>query len=186
MTAPIFVLAAGGFFESLGDTIRQTGEQFGFTWPLFLSQVISFLIVCAALQHYAYKPILKVLEQRRQRIAESLENAEKIKVELTQAEKKRAEILSRANDEAQKMITEARASANALAQTREQAAIAEAERIILQAREATQLEHDRMLVELRKEVGRLVVDTTGKVTGKVLTLEDQKRLSEEAAREIAA
>ena len=48
------------------------------------------------------------------------------------------------------------------------------------------LERDRMLAELRREVARLVVDTTGKVTGKVLTAEDQRRLSEEAAREIAA
>jgi len=39
---------------------------------------------------------------------------------------------------------------------------------------------------LRREVARLVVDTTGKVTGKILTAEDQRRLSEEAAREIAA
>ena len=84
------------------------------------------------------------------------------------------------------MIHEARASAAALAQTRQQEAIAEAEGIIVQAREASVLERDRMLAELRREVARLVVNTTGKVTGKVLTVEDQRRLSEEAAREIAA
>ena len=54
------------------------------------------------------------------------------------------------------------------------------------AREATSLEHDRILSELKREVGRLVVDTTAKVTGKVLTADDQKRLSEEAARQVAA
>ena len=43
-----------------------------------------------------------------------------------------------------------------------------------------------MLAELKREVGRLVIDTTSKVTGKVLTADDQKRLSEEAAREVAA
>jgi F-type H+-transporting ATPase subunit b len=43
-----------------------------------------------------------------------------------------------------------------------------------------------MLAELRREVGRLVVDTTAKVTGKVLTLDDQKRLAEETNRELAA
>ena len=73
-----------------------------------------------------------------------------------------------------------------MAQTRQQEAIAEAEGIIVQAREASVLERDRMLAELRREVARLVVNTTGKVTGKVLTVEDQRRLSEEAAREIAA
>ena len=49
-----------------------------------------------------------------------------------------------------------------------------------------QLEHDRMLSELKREVGRLVIDTTSKVTGKVLTTEDQRRLSEETARQVAA
>ena len=184
--APILATADAGLLQSLLDSARQTGEQFGVNWPLFLSNVISFLLVCAALHHFAYKPILLALEMRRQRIAESLANAEKIKQQLADAEAKHAEILERANGEAQKMINEARASADALGQVRQQQAIAEAEAIIAQAREAIVLERDRMLTELRREVARLVVDTTGKVTGKVLTAEDQRRLSEEAAREIAA
>ena len=173
-------------FDSLLDSARQTGEAFGVNWPLFLSNAVSFLIVAWLLNRFAYRPILDVLEARRQRIAESLENAEKIKRQLAVAEAEHAQILQKADGEAQKMIEEARAAAAALAQTREQAAIAEAEGIIAQAREATVLERDRMLAELRREVARLVVDTTGKVTGKILTAEDQRRLSEEAAREIAA
>jgi len=153
---------------------------------LFLSNVISFLLVCALLARFAYHPILEVLEERRSRIAESLKNAERIKAQLADAEARHAEILERANAEAQKMIHEARASADALGQIRQQQAITEAEAIVAQAREAIVLERDRMLADLRREVARLVVDTTGKVTGKVLTPEDQRRLSEEAAREIAA
>ncbi len=180
------ILAETGILEGLLQTARETGEQFGVNWPLFISNVVSFLIVCWLLQRFAYKPVLKVLEQRRQRIAESLENADQIKAQLAEAETRHAEILARANAEAQKMIEEARASAAALAQTREQQAIAEAEGIIAQAREAVTTEHQRMLADLRREVGRLVIDTTAKVTGKVLTPDDQKRLSEETAREIAA
>jgi len=180
--APILAESGG----SILDSARQTGEAFGVNGPLFISQCVSFLLVCWLLSRFAYRPILNVLEQRRQRIAESLENAEKIKAQLAEAETKHAEILERANGEAQKMINEARTSAAALAQTRQQQAIAEAEGIIAQAREAIGLERDRMLAELRREVARLVVDTTGKVTGKILTADDQRRLSEEAAREIAA
>jgi F-type H+-transporting ATPase subunit b len=54
------------------------------------------------------------------------------------------------------------------------------------ARQATEAEHARMLADLRREVGRLVVETTAKVTGKVLTSDDQKRLAEETNRELAA
>jgi F-type H+-transporting ATPase subunit b len=84
------------------------------------------------------------------------------------------------------MIEEARSSAQALADKRAQQAISEAEQIIAKAREATAIERQKTLAELKGEVGRLVIATTAKVTGKVLTAEDQKRLSEEAAREAAA
>lgn len=178
------ILAATGV--SILDSARQTGEQFGFNKVLFFSNVISFLVVCALLNRFAYKPILRALEVRRQQIAQSLDNAEQIKAQLADAEAKHAEILDRANGEAQKMITEAREAANALAQTRQQQAIAEAEQIVVQAREGIALERDRMMADLRREVVRLVVETTGKVSGKVLTAEDQRRLSQDAASEIAA
>jgi F-type H+-transporting ATPase subunit b len=96
------------------------------------------------------------------------------------------DILAKANSDAQKMIDEARASAQALADKRAQQAIGEAEQIIARAHEATKIERDKTLAELKREVGRLVINTTAKVTGKVLTAEDQNRLSEEAAREVAA
>jgi len=178
------ILAATG--GSILDSARQTGEQFGFNKILFFSNVISFLIVCALLNRFAYRPILNVLEERRQRIAQSLQNADQIKTQLAEAEVKHSAILDRANAEAQKMIAEARIAVNALAEIREQQATAEAEQILVRAREATVLERDRMLAELRREVVRLVVDTTGKVTGKVLTAEDQRRLSQEASSQIAA
>ena len=53
-------------------------------------------------------------------------------------------------------------------------------------KEASAIEHERTMTELKRELGRLVVNTTAKVTGKVLTTDDQKRLQEEAARQIAS
>lgn len=168
------------------NIITDTARQFGVEPILLFSQIISFVVVAALLQKFAYKPIVDVLEERRKKIAESLENAEKIKRQLADAEAKHAEILARANVEAQKMIEEARASAATFAEQRQQQAIADAEQIISKAREALELERNRAFADLRREVSRLVIETTGKVAGKILTPDDQKRLSEEAAREIAA
>jgi F-type H+-transporting ATPase subunit b len=168
------------------SSARATGEQFGFAWPLFLSNCISFLIVCGLLQKFAYKPVVTVLEARREKIAQGLKNAERIKAELADAEKKKAEILAQANAEAQRMIEEARASAAAVAERKTQQAIAEAEQIVAKAHEATEIEHGRMLAELKREVGRLVIETTTKVTGKVLNEDDQRRINEETASQIAA
>src|SRR5712692_4853829 len=168
------------------ESARQTADTFGWNWQLFLSQVVSFCIVAFLLRRFAYKPILGVLEERRRRIEEGLINADKIKKELAEAEKRYAEILAKANADAQKMIDEGRESSAHLAERKQQEAVAAAEQIIAKAREASAIEHERTMEALKRELGRLVVDTTAKVTGKVLTADDQRRLQEEAARQLAS
>jgi len=168
------------------DSAKETADTFGWNPWLFFSQVISFVIVALLLRRFAYKPILGVLEERRRRIEEGLLNADKIKKELAEAEKRYAEILGKANADAQKMIDEARESSARLAERKQQEALAAAEQIIAKAREASAIEHERTMEALKRELGRLVVDTTAKVTGKVLTSDDQRRLQEEAARQLAS
>jgi F-type H+-transporting ATPase subunit b len=167
------------------DILRETAETFGWNWKLFLSQIISFCIVAFLLRRFAYKPIVAVLEDRRRKIEEGQLNAEKIRKELAEAEKRYKEILAKADADAQRMIDEARQSAAHLAERKQQEAIAAAEQIIVKAKEAAALEHERQMQALKRELGHLVVETTAKVTGKVLTPEDQKRLQEEAARQVA-
>jgi F-type H+-transporting ATPase subunit b len=174
-------LAAG----SIGDIARDTAETFGWNPKLFFAQVISFIIVAVLLRAFAYKPILAVLHQRRDQIAQAQLNAEKIKQQLAESERRHAEILAKANAEAQKMIDEARASASAVAERKQQEAIAAAEQIVAKAREASAIEHEHTMAQLKRELGRLVVDTTAKVTGKVLTSDDKRRLQEEASRQLA-
>ena len=181
MDLVIAAAASGGFSEM----VRDTAETFGWNWKLFLAQVISFCIVALLLRKFAYKPILAVLEDRRHKIEEGQLNAEKIRKELADAEKRYQEIVDKANADAQRMIDEARESAAHLSERKQQEAITAAEQIVTKAKEAAALEHERQMQALKRELGRLVVDTTAKVTGKVLTAEDQKRLQEEAARQVA-
>lgn len=170
------------FAGIIGDTAR----DFGVNWEHFFAQALSFCIVAFLLHRFAYKPILGVLEERRARIAEGLANAERIKAELAKTESTRQEVLAKAVAQAEKLIEEARAAAARVQEVETQQAIAAAEQILAKAREAAAQDHARMLAELRAEVGRLVVDTTAKVTGKVLTLDDQRRLAEETNRQLAA
>src|SRR5207253_9794630 len=96
--------------SSILDSAKETAETFGWNLWLFLSQVISFTIVALLLRRFAYKPILKVLEERRQQTAEGHLNAEKIKQQLAEAEQRHAEMLAKANVQTQKTIDEARES----------------------------------------------------------------------------
>src|SRR5881275_1494915 len=127
----VMIAATSGGFT---DMLRDVADTFGWNPWLFLSQVISFTIVALLLRRFAYKPILAVLEERRQRIAEGLLNAEKIKQQLAEGEARQKEILAEANANAQKMIDEARASAGVIAERKQQEAIVAAEQILAKAR----------------------------------------------------
>jgi F-type H+-transporting ATPase subunit b len=181
MNGFILLAEAGG-----GGPLQEIARTFGVDWAHLTAQIISFGIVCFLLHRFAYRPVLAMLEARREEIAEGLANAEKIKAELARTEAQRQEAMMEANAQATKLIEEARAAAARVQEQETQKAIAAAQSIVEKAHQATQAEHARMLAELRREVGRLVVETTAKVTGKVLTLDDQKRLAEETNRELAA
>jgi F-type H+-transporting ATPase subunit b len=149
-------------------------------------QLISFSIVFFVLWKFAYKPIFTMLQTRREKIAESLANAEKIKAEVARTEVERQKILAEAGDKANKLIDDARQAAARVRETETQKAISAAEQIVAKAREAAAQDHDRMLAELKREVGRLVVQTTATVTGKILTPDDQRRLADETKKQLAA
>jgi F-type H+-transporting ATPase subunit b len=175
-------------FASVGSDLAQTGQdiahKFGWDLPHFIAQAVSFTVVAILLRMFAYQPILKVLADRRQTIADSLAAAEKTKQELARTEAMQREVLDKANAQATKLIEEAREAAGRVREQETQKAITEAAQIIAKAREATALERDRMLVELKRDVGLLVVRTTTAVTGKVLTADDQQRLAEETRRQL--
>ena len=161
-------------------------EQLGIDWRALTTQLISFSIVFFVLWRFAYKPIFAMLQMRREKIAESLTNADRIKVEVAKTEADRRKILADAGDQATHLIDEARAAAARVREAETQKAVAAAEQIVAKAREAAAQDHARMLAELKREVGRLVVQTTATVTGKVLTADDQKRLAEETEKQLAA
>ena len=169
-----------------GGQIQQIASTFGVDWTHLGAQIISFSIVCAVLYLLAYKPILRMLDLRRQQIAAGLANAERIKAALARTEIERQDVLRKAEAEGQQLIEEARAAAARVQSEETRKAIAAAEQVVVRARETADRDRARMLAELRHEVGRLVVQTTATVTGKILTAEDHRRLAEETASQLAS
>ena len=177
---PAFLLAelqGGGQIEKIAGT-------FGVDWSHLIAQIISFCIVCALLYWWAYQPILKMLAERRRQIAQGLLDTEKIRAELARTETLRHEVMLKANVEATKIIEEAHAAAARVQQDETQRAIAAAEQIVVKAQVAAAQDYERMLNELKREVGRLVIQTTATLTGKILTTEDQRRLADETAKQL--
>jgi F-type H+-transporting ATPase subunit b len=169
-----------------GGQVAEIARTFGVDWSHLTAQIISFGIVCVLLRRFAYKPVLKMLNERRRQIEQGLADTQKIKAELAQTEILRQQVLMQANARATKLIEEAHSAAARVQQQETQKAIAAAEQIITKAREAAAQDYARMLADLKREVGRLVVQTTASVIGKVLTAEDQKRLAEDTVKRMAA
>ena len=161
-------------------------ETLGIQWPKLIAQFVNFAIVLFVLWRFAYKPVFQLLEARRQKIADGIANADKIKAQLAETEAERKRVLAEAGDNANKLIDDARQAAARVREVETQKAISAAEQIIIKAREAAAQERAQMLASLKREVGRLVVQTTSTVTGKILTADDQKRLAEETEKQLSA
>jgi F-type H+-transporting ATPase subunit b len=159
-------------------------DTLGIQWKELIVQTISFSVVLLVLWKLAYKPVFNMLETRKAKIAEGLANAEKIKTELAKTEAARQKILADAGDLANKIIAEARAAAARVGEVETQKAVTAAEQILIKAREAAAQERAATLAALKREVGRLVVQTSMTVTGKILSPVDQNRLAEETQRQI--
>lgn len=160
-------------------------DTFGVTWAKFLAQGVIFLIVYFVLKRYAFGPVLAMLEARRKRIADGESKLEKIARDLATAEENARAIIEKANTDGNRLIKEAGESAALVAEKKKQDAVQEAAQILAKAREAAKLEHEQLLSQLKREFGRMVVDATSRVTGKVLNNDDQDRINRETAAQVA-
>ncbi len=153
-------------------------EQFGIQPILLIAQIVNFVILLFILKKFLYGPILKVLETRRLKIAESLKNAEDIEKKLAQTEEDREKALEKAAKEAQRILDEAKSSATQVVADAHGKASQDIEDLMKKGQEQLKVERDKMQQEIRNELSNLVVLALEKVIGKTVTTKDQKELIE--------
>ncbi len=178
------VVAAAADSGGAGQ-LATIAATFGVDWPHLLAQVASFSIVCLLLWLFAYHPVLRMLEERRKQIAQGIANAERIDAALAAIELQRRDVLAGARAEAAQIVEDAHVAGERVRAQEARRATLAAEQIVRKAHDAAAEEHARVLREARREVGRLVVMTTAAVAGKVLTADDQRRLADATARQLA-
>ena len=98
---------------SLVETADGIVKTFGIDWPMLIAQAINFLIVALVIWKFAFKNILSTIKEREKQIADSLVNADKIKLELEETEKQQQETLQEASLAAKKTISSAQEQAKA-------------------------------------------------------------------------
>ncbi len=150
----------------------------------YVFQLVNFLILFLLLRKFLYNPIAGYMEQRREEIRNTLEqaendkeaarmNREKYEKQILEAKKEAAEILNRATKQGDDMISQSKVEAKKQAQN-----------IIEQAKKEINLEKERVFMELRDEVGRLSVDIAEKIIAQNIDYASQEKLIKEYLAEV--
>ena len=160
-------------------------EQFGINAKFLVAQILNFCLVAFILYRFAFKPVLKTIEERQAKIADGLQYAEEMKSKLAESERKEAETLRQAHREAQRIVAATRENSKAILEKHTQEAVARADGILKKAEHSIGLERNKMLSEVQEEIVGLVVRTTEKVLKRDLSERDRASYSESAARELA-
>ena len=166
--------------SSITDTAQDIADTFGVDWPMLIAQSINFLIVAFVIWKFAFSNVLSTIKEREKQIADSLKNADRIKLELEETEKKQQETLQEASLSAKKTVTDAQDKAKAFIEGQKDDARKQAEEIISKAKIAMDLEREKVLKEAREEIASLVILTTTKVLQKELSEDDRSRFSQSA------
>ena len=146
---------------------------------ILLAQIINFIILLLILRTVAFKPLLNVLEQRKERIAKGLDDARKAEERLANTEKDYQARLDQARLEGQRLVAEMTANAEKQAAAIEAKANEDVERLKAQAREEAETERNRILADLRSQVAALSIAAANKVIGAALDEQRQRALIDE-------
>jgi F-type H+-transporting ATPase subunit b len=147
---------------------------------LIIAQLVNFTIVLLVLYKFAYKPILKALNDRTGKIEKGIKNAEEAQNKLAEIAQKEKEILSEAKKEAQKIIAEAekvgvKNKEEIIAESKKQS-----EKILADAEKKIESEKNKMFAEVKAEVADLIVAATGKIINEKLDAGKDKELIEKS------
>jgi F-type H+-transporting ATPase subunit b len=155
-------------------------EQLGITIPLLLSQIVNFVLLLVILRLVLYGPVMRMLDQRRERIAQSMKDAERVAASRQEAEQEKEQILDAARREAQEVRAQASRDAERIAQDVQSRAEADATEIRIKAQQEAEKQAAAALAEANREIAELAILATEQVLGRELAdRSEQERFVQE-------
>jgi F-type H+-transporting ATPase subunit b len=143
---------------------------------LMVWTVVTFIVLMLVLNRYAWKPLLKVLQDRESKIRRELEQAERAREEAAELLKRNEQNLAKAEEEYQKIVHEGRALADKVKQEIVARAHQQAQRELEHAKEEIQRDVDAAKQQLRGEVADLAIEAAGRILGESLDARKQKKI----------
>ncbi len=157
--------------------------ELGINLPLLISQLISFLILLTVLYFVGYKRIIKMLDERAQKVKESMEQAELVKSHSAKAEEEVKKQVQVASQRGLELIAQATQTSDEIRAKAQDLAKQDSEVLIEKARQAIKTERDSALDELRQEFAELTIMAASKVVGESLDKETHKKLIDKVLQE---
>ncbi len=151
---------------------------------LMIWTLIAFFITLFVLKRYAFGPIQNMLDERRERIRQSIEEAERAREEARRLLEEHKALIGPARGEAETILAEARRVGDSQRERMRDEVEADRQRRLEETRRQIEAETQRALEQIRSEVAELTLVATAKVTGKVLDQADHRRLIEDAVRDL--
>ena len=152
----------------------------GINLPVLIAQLVNFTILLVVLRVFAWGPLTKMLDERREKIRESLAAADQAKAEVAESGRQAQEAIDAARREGQQLIAQAQEIANRLQADARTQAQSESEAALTRARGEIQLERDTAIADLRREFADLTITAAEKVINSSLDRNAHKRLIDEA------
>lgn len=159
-------------------------KDFGFNPVLLIAQIINFLIVLVVLKKFMYKPVMDMLNKRKTEIESGLKNAEEADKKLKEADEKESEILQKAHNQAEKIISDAKAEALLLKEESDSKTKIEAEKILENARATITQETKDAEEALTQKVGHIAIVLLEKSLKGVFGEKEQEVIIKKATEQI--
>ncbi|MGJ7031252.1 F0F1 ATP synthase subunit B [Niabella hirudinis] len=135
---------------------------------------VAFVVVFLVLKKFAWKPIIKSLNEREQNIAGAIASAEKVKAEMAQLQSENESLLAKAREERAQLLKEARETKDKIVNEAKEQAKAEASKIIADAQQAINAQKMAALTDVKNEVGKMVIEVSEKVLKQQLAGQDKQ------------
>lgn len=159
-------------------------SKLGIDPSVMIAQAVNFFALLAILTYFVYKPILRILDERRERIATAEQNAERIEHELAATEERTRAELAKAQSEAREIV----ANAKKIAKDAEEKMVAEAkakvEKVVEEGRAQIKKDRDDAAAAIQHEVAQIVILATEKLLGREVDGKDHDRLVADATKEL--
>jgi len=156
--------------------MEQIVETFGINWKLLVIQAVNFAVLLFLLHRFLYKPLLKLLDERRGKLEKGMEDAKQAGIALTEANSKKEEILSQTKREAKEIIEKAVAGGEKMKEGIVSEASEEARGIISHAEKSAKEEKERIVAAAKKDLGGAVVLAVEKILREKVNPEMEREL----------